>query len=169
MVNHIIIAWAKNTYSLNQKKQTKFGTFISISGPRPRPRAEKWKFFTTSDVRDILNWYVDNVKLHSDSSEYSKMIHYKDWDEKASTFKNHEGTLCQGVQLANLVKNKRSKFMAITKPYQFSGSGSLDKSTLNAENLVVYEAFQQVFGDKMPTRYDRLVKSNNVSKQIQNT
>ena len=112
---------------------------------------------------------MDNVKLHSDSSEYSKMVYYKDWDEKAMAFTNHEGTRCQGVQLANLVKNKRSKYMALTKPYQFSGSGSLDKSTLNAENLVVYEAFQQVFGDKMPTRYDRVVKSNNVSKQIQNT
>ena len=97
------------------------------------------------------------------------MVYYKDWDEKALTFTNHEGTHCQGVQLANLVKNKRSKYMALTKPYQASGSGTLDKSTLNAEELLVYETFDKVLGDKMPTRYDRVVKSNNVSKQIQNT
>ena len=150
------------------QKKTKFGTFIYISGAK-RPRAEKWKFFTISDIRDVLRWYVDNVKLHTDSPEYSKMVYYKDWDEKALTFTNHEGTPCQGVQLANLVKNKRSMYMRLTKPYQLSGSGTLDKSRLNAEELLVYETFDKVLGDKMPTRYDRVVKSNNVSKQIQNT
>ena len=100
------------------------------------PRNEKWKFFTLNDIQDVLRWYVDNVKLHTDSSEYSKMVYYKDWDEKALTFTNQEGTPCQGVQLANMVKNKRSKYMAMTKPFIASGSGTLDTSTLTAEELL---------------------------------
>ena len=112
---------------------------------------------------------MDNVKLHTDSPDYPKMIYYQDWDDKAVNFRNHEGTRCQGIQLANLVKNKRSKYMRLTKPHQFSGAPPLDKSKLNPEELVVFEAFDQVFGDKVPTRYDRIVRSNNVSKRIQNT
>ena len=65
----------------------------------------------------------------------------KEFDEKAYTFTNAVYEHCEGIQLANHMKNKRSIYMRISKPYTKIGAPPLDESTLTLEEAQIYHAF----------------------------
>ena len=98
-------------WSLNCTKTLNFCTCICIAVRKKKPRTEPWKYFTSADETSILNWFADNVKLHDDSPEYSRMEFWQDFDDKAATFTNAVGEHCTGVQLAKHVKIQRSIYM----------------------------------------------------------
>lgn len=91
------------------------------------------------------------------------MVYQSEWDEKAFLFTNHEGVHCRGPQLANHIKSKRSRYMRITKEHESSGSACFDPDSLSKEDRPIYDCFDKVLVDKHIPRYQRLVKSNNVS------
>ena len=103
---------------MKRTKTLNFCTCICIAVPNnKKPHTEPWNFFTSADQTSILNWFAEKVKLHDDSPEYSRMKFWQDFDDKAATFTNAVGEHCEGVQLANHVKNKRSIYMRLSKPY----------------------------------------------------
>ena len=154
----------QHIFTLKRTKKINFCTCIVIAVRTKKPRAEPWKYFSSADHTSILNWFADDVKLHNDSPDYSRMVYWKDFDDKADTFQNAVGEHCKGVQLANFIKNKRSTYMRISKPFSKSGAPAFDVSTLNVEEAEIYNAFHNTIGKNPITRMNRTVRNPTVSK-----
>ena len=119
--------------------------------------------FTTTEKRELLTWYTQQPKLHKNSQDFKTIKDPAPFRDKGSEYKDEFGAECTEHQL---FKTERSKYLAVTKPHESSGSPPLDYEALAPYLRHVVECYESIRGDTTLRWKNRTIETKTVSLNV---